>query len=128
MTEASTDRECTEPTSDTVHRFISNLTQSLETVAWNTSRAPDNFDKSLYTACQEPDGSFARVLLSAGFKVWFAYFLASEKGQADGLDQLPFQTLGSITDRIARVSPHQSVVQLFLHLFSGQRGRARTGE
>jgi hypothetical protein len=109
------------------HFFVSVLARCLTTEC-SPTRAPDNFETSLEAACSEPDNSISRALLRAGFQVWFAYFLALQEGNAHGLDQLPSTELALVTSQIARVHPHQSVKQLFSHLFQGWRGRKRRGK
>lgn len=107
--------------------LISTLGRSL-TTACNTSRAPDGFEASLVAACLEPAHSLSRVLLRAGFQVWFAYFLAKKEGNVNGLDRLLPADLANVTGQIASLDPHESVKQLFSHMFRDWRGKRRRGE
>lgn len=115
------------PSSSPAASFISTLGRGLTTEC-NTTRAPDNFDASLEAACSESEHSISRVLLRAGFQVWFAYFLAVQEGSASGLDQLLPEDLADVTKHIASLDPHKCVKQLFSHLFQGWRGKKRRGE
>lgn len=107
---------------------ISDFLASGLTTQCNPNRAPDHFDTSLETACSAPENSLPRALLKAGFQVWFAYFLAIQRGRTLGLDQLPHANLEDVTSQIASIHPHESVSRLFSHLFQGSRGRKRQGK
>ncbi|UZP35045.1 hypothetical protein NXS19_002861 [Fusarium pseudograminearum] len=95
------------------------------TTQCNTSRAPANFEASLETACSEPENSISRTFLRAGFQAWFAYFLASEEGNTDGLERLLLEDLANVASHVARLDLHESVRQLFSHLFRVWRGKKR---
>ncbi|KAK2036763.1 hypothetical protein LZ31DRAFT_560918 [Colletotrichum somersetense] len=97
--------------------FTSALACSLNT-ACNPARAPDLFDEKLEIAVRESDSSFPRILLRAGFQVWFAY-LVSQQRDANGLHLLPPTDLEVVTGAIARIHPHDTVRGLFSHLFHG---------
>ncbi|RSL82781.1 hypothetical protein CDV31_016902 [Fusarium ambrosium] len=104
--------------------FISVLAHGLITEC-NATRAPDNFDASLEAACLETGNSISRRFLLAGFQVWFAYFLALQEGNVGGLDQLSPADLTHVTSQVSHVCLHESVRQLFSHLFQSSRGKKR---
>ena len=117
------DTNSNSPTPAATH-FVEVLRQVLITPC-NPNRAPNQFWGSLDTASSAPEGS---ILLRAGFKVWFAYFLALEQGTANGLDQLSSADIAVVIGEIARIPPHESITQLFSHLSTGWRGKARRSE
>ncbi|KAF2788692.1 hypothetical protein K505DRAFT_328764 [Melanomma pulvis-pyrius CBS 109.77] len=120
MTDTNASEPCfqeTDPTIDLVQKLTRGLTTSC-----NARRAPDHFGESLKNACQEPDASLSRTLLVAGFQAWFAYFVAPQQARHD-LEQLDPSLLTLVAGEVARVALHSTVEQLFVHLFSGSRGR-----
>ncbi|KDN60025.1 hypothetical protein CSUB01_10715 [Colletotrichum sublineola] len=105
-------------------QYITQLTSSLTTPC-SPTKAPDFFDRNLEAAINESGSNFQKILLRAKFQVWFAYFLASQRGTVSGLDCLQPTELEFVTAQIANISPHHTVQQLFSHLLDGDDQRKK---
>jgi hypothetical protein len=111
-----------------IGRYIDVLTNCLQS-SCNPTRAPDRFDTSLKAACSLPPETLGRLWLVAGFKVWFAQFLATQRGLADNLGELAPSQLAIVAEAVAKVQPHETVERLFSHLGEQSwRGKDRQGQ
>ncbi len=124
MPEANADPSASHEGIPATAHLVAVLAHSLTTQC-SPTRAPDNFEASLETACSAPENSLSRALLRANFQVWFAYFLASQQGAAPALGGLLPPDFALVTGQVANITPHQSVKKLFSHLFHGQGWRSK---
>lgn len=92
--------------------------QSILSKDLDPNKAPVNFDTTLEVDCSSPT-SRSRFILQVGFQAWFAYFLAKESRSpiVEHIDQLKEENLRYVAVEICRIQAHDSVNQLYRHLF-----------
>lgn len=88
----------------------------------STTKAPIGLDKALQSVDE-----VSRAFLKAGFRVWFAYFLANSSLQQSAA-QLPSSTLQHVVTEVSKIKSHDSLDKRIRQILSCDRGARRRRE